>query len=119
MARNNRLSAGDHISLPVPTGTLSGAPVKSGPFVGVTQTAEGQGGNIAGRATVWRTDEYDLPTADAVPAEGTAIYITAANVLTVTAAGNTLFGYSHADSEGRGATKSAGAGTVHIILAKV
>lgn len=119
MARNERLHDGDHISLPVPTGTLSGAPVKSGPFIGVTQTAEGQGGNIAGRATVWRTGEYDLPTADAIAAEGTAIYITAANVLTGTATGNTLFGYTHADAVGVGATKSAGAGTVHIILARV
>jgi predicted RecA/RadA family phage recombinase len=119
MARNERFHDGEHISLPVPTGTLSGAPVKSGPFVGVTQTAEGQGGNIAGRATVWRFGEYDLPTADAVPAEGTAMYITAANVLTVTAAGNTLFGWTHADALGLGATKSAGAGTVHVILTRV
>lgn len=117
--RNERLNAGEHISLPVPTGTLSGAPVKSGPFIGVTATAEGQGTNIAGRASVWRTGEYDLPTADAVAAEGTALYITAANVLTATATGNTLFGYTHADASGAGATKSAGAGTVHVILVKV
>lgn len=117
--RNERLNAGECISLPVPVGTLSGAPVKAGPFVGVAATAEAAGGNIAGRASVWRTGEYDLPVTDAVSAEGTPIYITSGNALTTTATSNTLFGYTHADADGAGATKSAGAGTVHIILAKV
>ena len=119
MARNERLHEGLRISLPVPTGTLSGAPVKSGPFVGVCQTKEGEGGNIAGRATVWREGEFDIEVPEAVAAEGTAIYITAANVVTTTAAGNTLLGYTHADALGQGATKGAGAGTVHVILARV
>jgi predicted RecA/RadA family phage recombinase len=117
--RNERLHDGEKITLPVPTGTLSGAPVKSGPFIGVCATKEGEGGNIAGRATVWRTGEFDLTLTDAVAAEGTAIYITAANALTTTATSNTLFAYSHADADGNGATKGAGAGTVHAILAKV
>lgn len=117
--RNERLHEGLRVTLPVPTGTASGAPVKSGPFIGVCATKEGEGGNIAGRATVWREGEFDLAVPDAVAAEGTAIYITAANALTTTATGNTLFGYTHADAEGNGATKGAGAGTVHIILARV
>lgn len=117
--RNERLNDGVRITLPVPSGTLSGAPVKSGPFIGVCATKEGEGGNIALRATVWRTGEFDLPITDAVAAEGTAIYITSANALTTTSTSNTLFGYTHADAEGNGATKGAGAGTVHVILAKV
>lgn len=117
--RNERLHDGERISLPVPAGTLTGAAVKSGPFVGVCATTEGQGGNIAGRATVWRVGEFDLPCPDAIAAELTAIYITGANALTTTSAGNTLFGYTHADADGAGATKGAGAGTVHILLAKV
>lgn len=117
--RNERLNEGKCISLPVPTGTLSGAPVKSGPFVGVCATKEGEGGNIAGRATVWREGEFDVSTTDAVAAELTPIYITAANALTTTATANTLFGYSHHDADGVGGTKSAGAGTIHVILAKV
>lgn len=117
--RNERLHDGQRISLPVPTGTASGAPVKAGPFIGVTATKEGEGGNIAGRATVWREGEYDLAVPEAVSAEGTAIYITSANALTTVATGNTLFGYTHADAAGNGATKGAGAGTVHIILARV
>jgi predicted RecA/RadA family phage recombinase len=117
--RNERLHDGDKISLPVPAGTLSGAPVLAAGFIGVTATARGEGGNIPTRASVWRTGEFDLAVADAVPAEGTPIYITAANVLTTTAGSDRLFGRTHADAEGNGATKSAGAGTVHIILAKV
>lgn len=117
--RNERLNEGDCVTLPVPTGTLSGAPVKSGPFIGVTATREGEGFNIPGRATVWREGEFDVAVPDAVTTEGTTIYITAANALTTTAAGNTLFGYTHADADGNGATKAAGAGTVHVILSKV
>lgn len=117
--RNERLHDGVKITLAVPNNTLSGAPVKSGPFIGVCATAEGEGGNIEGRATVWRTGEFDLAITDAVAAEGTAIYITAGNVLTTTSTSNTLFGYTHHDAEGAGGTKGAGAGTVHIILAKV
>lgn len=117
--RNERLHDGDCISLPVPTATASGAPVLTLGFIGVTATKEGEGGNIAGRASVWRTGEFDLSTTDAVAAEGTLIYITAANVLTTTATANTLFGRTHHDADGAGGTKSAGAGVVHIILAKV
>jgi len=117
--RNERLHDGIRVTLPVPNDTPSSAPVKSGPFIGVTACKEGEGGNIAGRATVWREGEFDLAVPEQVAAEGTAIYITAGNVLTTTSAGNTLFGYTHADADGNGATKAAGAGTVHIILAKV
>lgn len=117
--RNERLGQGLRISLPVPNNTASGAPVKSGPFVGVCATAEGEGGNIEGRASVWREGEYDLAVPEAIAAEGTPIYITGANVLTTTVGTNTLFGYTHADALGAGATKGAGAGTVHIILARV
>lgn len=117
--RNERLHDGVRVTLPVPNATASGAPVKSGPFIGVTATKEGGGGNIAGRATVWREGEFDLAVTDAVASEGTAIYITAGNALTTTSSSNTLFGYTHADADGAGATKASGAGTVHIILAKV
>lgn len=117
--RNERLHEGLRVSLPVPAGTLSGAPVKAGSLIGVCATKEGEGGNITGRASVWREGVFPLTVPDAVAAEGTAIYITAANALTTTAAGNTLFGYTLADADGAGATKGAGAGTVHVLLAKV
>lgn len=117
--RNERLHDGDKISLPVPAGTLSGAPVLAAGFIGVTATARGEGGNIPTRASVWRSGEFTLPITDAVSAEGTLIYITSANALTTTSTSNTLFGRTHADAEGNGATKSSGAGSVNIILAKV
>lgn len=117
--RNERLHDAVKITLPVPTGTLSGAPVRVGPFVGVCATKEGEGGNIAGRATVWRTGEFDLSVPEAVAAELTPIYITAANAVTTVATGNSLLGYSHHDASGVGGTKGAGAGTVHVILARV
>lgn len=118
--RNERLHEGNRFSAPVPAATVSGAPVLLfGAIPGVTATAEGEGGNIAGRATVWTEGAYVVSTTDAVAAEGTKIYITAANVLTTTAAGNTLFGYSLHAPDGTGGTKGAGAGTVNVRLAKV
>lgn len=118
--RNERLHEGNRVSAPVPTSTASGAPVLLfGSIPGVTATKEGEGGNISGRATVWTEGVFDLATTDAVGAEGTKVFITAGLVLTTTATSNTLFGYTLADADGNGATKSSGAGTVHVRLAKV
>ncbi len=100
------------ISLPVPADTPSGAPVKVGSLIGVTATAEGEGGNAAGRASVWREGEYTFPVAGAVASEGLPIYITASNTLTATAGSDTLFGYSHG-------TKGTGTGPLAVILALV
>lgn len=117
--RNERLHEGNRLSLPVPAGTLSSAPVLVFGIPGVTATKEGEGGNIAGRATVWTEGVFDVAVPDAVTAEGTLVFITAANALTTTATGNTLFGRTVADADGNGATKAAGAGIVHVRLAKV
>lgn len=119
--RNERLHDGDYMSLPVPAGTLSGAPVLIfGSIPGVCATKEGEGGNIAGRASVWvGRGVFTVSTADAVASEGTAIYITSGNALTTTASGNTLFGRSVHGADGTGGTKGAGAGTVHVRLARV
>lgn len=117
--RNERHSDGDHLSLPVPTGTASGAPVLTLGMPGVTATKEGEGGNIAGRASVWTKGVYPLSVPDAVGAEGTLIYITSAGALTVTATANTLFGRTVHGADGTGGTKGAGAGTVNVRLAKV
>ena len=118
--RNERLHDGNRISAPVPGGTLSGAPVLiAGDTPGVTATKEGEGGNIAGRATVWIEGVYTVSLTDAVASEGTKIYITSGGALTTTSAGNTLFGRTLHSAEGTGGTKSAGAGTVHVRLAKV
>ncbi|MGY1593244.1 capsid cement protein [Geodermatophilus sp. SYSU D00708] len=100
--RNEIFRDADRISLPVPADTPAGAPV----LVGVTATAEGQGGNAEGRATVWRKGEYSLSVTGAVASEGLPIYITSANALTTTTTGNTLFGYAHG-------TKGSGAGDLN------
>ena len=118
--RNEIYHEGNRLSLPVPASTASGAPVLIfGTIPGVTACKEGDGGNASGRATVWTEGVFALSTTDAVAAEGTAIYITAANVLTTTATSNTFFGRTVHGAEGTGGTKSAGAGTVRIRLAKV
>lgn len=118
--RNERLTDPDFISAAVPTGTLAGAPVIIlGGVPAVCSTKEGEGGNIAGRASVQCRGVFPLSTADAVAAEGTLVYLTPAFVLTTTATANTLFGRTVHSAEGTGGTKGAGAGTVHVRLAKV
>lgn len=86
----------DKLSLPVAADTASGTPVLVGSLPGVTATAEGEGGNEAGYATVWLAGVYDLAvgTTTAVAAGG-PVYITGAGALTPSdgAGANTLFGH--------------------------
>lgn len=110
--KNLVFNEGDKLSLPVPTDTASGAPVKVGSLVGVTATKEGEGGNPDGRASVWRRGAYDLEVTGAVANVGDPVYITSANALNVTASGNTLFGYALE-------TKGAAAGVIRVVLTQV
>lgn len=110
--KNLILHEARRISLPVPADTASGAPVKVGSIIGVTATAEGEGGNAPGTATVWREGSYELQVTGAIASVGLPVYITSANVLTATATDNTLFGYSHG-------TKGTGTGPLPVILAQV
>lgn len=110
--RNEILRDADKIALPVPTDTPAGAPVLVGAFVGVTATAEGEGGNVAGEASVWRTGGYELTVTGAAASVGLPVYITSGLALTMTATGNTLFGYSLS-------TKGSGSGLLLVALAKV
>lgn len=110
MAMNEKFRYGDHVSLPVPTGTKSGSPVLVGSLPGVAQTNEGEGGNAAGYATVWLHGVFDLTVTDAVTAVGTPINITDGTL--AAAAGGTLFGYALA-------TKAAEAGTIPVKIARV
>lgn len=109
------------LSLPVPSGTVSGDPVKVGSLVGVCATDRGAGGNIAGHATVLMDDRAHLLDVDgAIAGVGTPIYIVAAdNSLTTTATANTLFGYSVCKADGTFATKATGVGPAIVKLAKV
>lgn len=119
--RNERLHEGNRISAVVPANTTSGTPVVVlGDVPGVTATAIAEGGNIAGRASVWLEGVFTVSITDAVATEGTKIYIPpAGGALTTTVGTNVLFGRTLHGADGTGGTKGAGAGTVHVRLAKV
>lgn len=104
------------LSLPVPADTASGKPVIVGSIVGVTATAEGEGGNVDGNASVWTEGVYNLEvTTTTARAIGDPIYIiTATNVLTTTdnTGANPLFGYALE-------AKPTSVATIRVKLAKV
>lgn len=110
MALNEVFRDADHLSLPVPASTGSGAPVRIGGLNGVTQTARGEGGNESTHATVWLKGAHSFDVAFAVSNVGDPIYITSANALAGTATDNQLFG--HALS-----TKAAAAGPLIVRIA--
>lgn len=128
MARNEVFKDADYLSLPVPTGTLSGAAVRVGGLNGVAQTNEGSvdraareaerpytgpaspSSNEDGFASVALKGAWRLPVNVAVTSVGQPIYITGSGTLNVTESGNSLFG--HALS-----TKPAGNGTVIVRIA--
>lgn len=113
MATNEIFRDADHISLPVPTGTKAGDPVKVGSLIGVAEIDR----QSDGEATVWRKGEHRLSCSDAVTAVGTPLYVAGdgtsrITAVTTTATSNTLFGYAHG-------TKTAGTGTIPVILSQV
>lgn len=91
MAKNEHLRYANHISLPVPSGTKSGDPVRVGVLNGVAETARGEGGNASDSASVWLDGSHAFPVTGAVDAIGQAIYI-ADGALTATAEGGDLYG---------------------------
>lgn len=111
MALNEIFAEGDNMSRAVPANTPSGAPVRIGVLNGVTQTAEGEGGNPAGFATVKHDGVHEFQVSFAIASVGLPVYITAANVLTATASGN--FFYGAAES-----TKAAAAGPLRVNICK-
>lgn len=109
--KNEAITPGTELSLPVPAGTLSGEPVVVGGLVGVAATDRGKGGNIATHATVLLDGRvYEFNVDGAISGAGTAIYVTSTRTLTTTATGNTLFGHSVCHADGTFATKSTGVG---------
>jgi predicted RecA/RadA family phage recombinase len=114
MATNEVFRQARRIALPVPAGLAAGSPVKVGALVGVTETAEGAGENIAGYATVWLEGAHLFTVSGAIAGPGTAIYVDSSNNLTTTASGNTLFGWSIPKADGSYATKAAGSGVALV-----
>lgn len=118
MATNEVYRNGDHLSWPVAPGTESGDFVLIGDqgLFGVAQTAEGEGGNPAGYATVWTEGVFALPVGTTTAADiGDKVYVTSAGALTPAdgSGSNTHVGWFHS---AKGTTAGE---VVHIKLAKV
>ncbi len=122
MAKNMRQQYDGADEYAVPAGAKSGEPAIGNGQPVVLLTDEGGGvGNVAGRATCAFGGVWDLPCADVVAAEDTALYLTADRAVTTTAAGNTLFGRSVSlpnPVARSGGTKAAGAGTITVRLVR-
>jgi predicted RecA/RadA family phage recombinase len=108
MATNVKFAEGNNLSLPVPDGTLSGAPVRVGSLNGVAMTKEGEGGNADNYASVQLEGVFNLTVTGAVSNVGDPVYI-AAGALNVTNT-NPLFGHALA-------TKGAAAGVIPVRIA--
>lgn len=93
MALNEIFKVGKSISLPVPTGTNSGDPVRVGTLNGVAIVDEGTGFNADGYASVDLFGGHLFEIADAGAADiGDPVYITSAGELTLVDTGNKLYG---------------------------
>lgn len=120
MARNEHFLDADHLSLPVPAGTASGTPVIVGGIVGYAKTAEGEGGNAAGFASVWCKGAAKVSVSGAVASVGLKIYIpaggggltTSADTGGTTPVPHVLWGYALA-------TKGTGTGVIPVKIAQV
>ena len=102
MATNIKYDDANQVALPVPAGTKSGDPVRVGGLNGIALTnralstatpPEFGGGNVDGEATIKLKGAGKFNVAFALN-PGDPVYITAANALTATAAGNSLWGHS-------------------------
>lgn len=121
MALNEVFKEGNHISLPVPDGTLSGKPLRIGILNAVAETDEGGQsvvvngitqqtggvGNADNFASLSLVGAWNLPVTGAVASVGQAIYIKSDNTLTATATGNFLFG---------AALRTKGTGTADLLV---
>jgi len=122
MATNEVFRDADNLSLPVPTGTLSGAPLRIGAINCIATTDEGSVtrtpapglwvqpsggiGNKAGYASVRTSGSWLVPVTGALTL-GQLVYITAGNVLTATTTGNKVWGK---------ALRTKGTGTAPVIV---
>jgi hypothetical protein len=106
VALNEVFKEGNHLSLPVPDGTVSGKPLRIGILNAVAETDEGGAtvvvngitqisgglGNKDNFSSLSLVGAWDLDVAGAVATVGQAIYIKTDGTLTATATGAFLFG---------------------------
>lgn len=108
MAKNEHLRHANHVSLPVPAGTVSGDPVRVGILNGVAQTDRASssnwgGGNAPGEASVWLDGSHLLEVAGAVENVGDPVYILADGTLAAAqTASEPVFGAALATQAGDG-----------------
>lgn len=108
MAKNEHLRHANHISLPVPAGTVAGDPVRVGILNGVAQTDRASssnwgGGNTVGEASVWLDGSHYLEVAGAVAAVGDPVYIlTDGSLAAEQTASEPVFGAALATQAGDG-----------------
>jgi hypothetical protein len=124
MAKNENFERAERQSWPVPSGKVSGDPVRVGGVNGVCLTDRALtsvpvddptynygGGNLDGYASVATVGEFTFTTSFAIAAVGDPVYILAnGSDLTGTAGGNNLFGYARS-------TKGASAGPLRVRIA--
>ena len=109
--KNVAFRPGNELSLPVPSGTKSGEPVKIGDICGVAANDRGTGGNIPTHASVDISGlVYEINVDGAITGVGQKIYITSARALSTSATNNELWGTSVCAADGSFATKSTGVG---------
>lgn len=107
MARNEVFKDANYLSLPVPTGRLSGQPVRVGGLNGVLSTNEGSvdkpagdynkapSSNEPGYASVALVGAFRIPVSTTTTlAVGDPVYITSTGILTPVATSNNLFGHA-------------------------
>ena len=109
MALNEIFKEGNHLSAPVPDGTLGGTPLRIGILNAVAETDEGGAtsslnvingvnqptggiGNADNFASVSHVGVWRVPVTGTIAGFGTAIYITGAGALTTTSTGNFIWG---------------------------
>lgn len=113
MATNEKLRPGDKVSLPVPDGTVSGAPLRIGGLNAVAATDRAKvdvaptnpdgtrntaynwgGGNPNGYASCWLDGAHEFITGITIAAVGDPVYITPGNALSASASDNQLYGHA-------------------------
>lgn len=135
MATNEKFRAGDKVSVPMPTGTKSGAPLRIGGLTGLNAVAatdvaktdvsptnadgtintayNAGGGNPNGNGSAWFDGGHEFTVAFAVASVMTPIYIViASNALSDTANSGANPLYGHALT-----TKSAPSGPLTVRIA--
>lgn len=94
MALNSKYANGRKLSLPVPSGVVSGDPVLVGALPGVATVDRGAGGNAAGYASVDTGGAYDLEiVAGAAMVAGAEVFIDATTRVLSDDDTDVFFGY--------------------------